>query len=343
MYKEYWKSRLNTRCQTLYDKMVCEFGKMNEQVKCDSFSLEEISNTYIAVYNDYPEFFYLPHNPQLQHIKGAFLGGNTLIARFIYSRAQIEKLNHTINRIKALFIKKRKELNSSLELEREVVDYCLQNFSYAVDNVYNQNAAQLLVNNIGQCSGISKAVKLIMDVVSIPTIIVSGSVYDSKKNKYEAHSWNIVNINGFPYHLDITMMMGGNLTKTQPFRYTYFNLSDSEIIKNHTWNKAIVPSCLERMTADNLAFFNVQANDIIYYEVQSMLEFKRYLKEKITCGKYDITVKNRITGYTDNNLIKLYCSAMAEILKQFDSGGRYEISIANDIVKIRFFENDIRY
>ena len=338
MYKEFWKSKLNMSCQALYDKMVCEFGRMKEHVQCDSFLPDEISNTYIAVYNDHPEFFYLPHNPQLQRRVAAVFGGSTtLIAKFIYSETQIQSFNQEISRIKKLFLEKKRRSKSSLELEKEIVDYCLQNFSYAIDNVYNQNAASPLVKHIGQCSGISKAVKLIFDAVSIPAIVVSGNAYDPKNNKYEPHSWNVVFINGCSYHLDVTMMMGSNITKSLPYRYTHFNLSDEELVKSHSWNKTDIPQCLTHMeeTTANSSMGD-HPNSSIYYEVRSLVEYKQYFKEKIKLCKYDVTVKNRITGYTDNNLLKLYCSATEAVLSQLNIGGRYEISIANNIVRVQY-------
>ena len=338
MYKEYWKSKLNTPCQTLYDQMVCEFGKMNERVRCDSFSPEEISNTYIAVYNDHPELFYLPHNPQLQRrVAAAFFSSTTLIAKFIYSQTQIQTFNQEIERVKTLFLEKKKNSKSSIDLEKSFVDYCLQHFSYAIDNVYHQNAASPLVKHIGQCSGISKAVKLIFDAISIPSIVVSGNAFDPKNNRYEAHSWNIVSINGASYHLDVTMMMGCNTTKSLPYRYTHFNLSDAEICKSHSWNNKDVPPCLTRMAeAVTKTSTGIQSNNIFYYEVKSLVEFKQYLKEQIKQCKYDVTVKNTIAGYTDNNLLKLYCSATEAVLSQLNVGGRYEISIANNIVRVQY-------
>jgi len=335
MYKEYWKSKLNTPCQTLYDQMVCEFGKMNERVRCDSFSPEEISNTYIAVYNDHPEFFYLPHNPQLQRrVAAAFFSGTTLIAKFIYSQTQIQAFNREIDRVKTLFLEEKKNSKSVIDLEKSFVDYCLQHFLYAIDNVYHQNAASPLVNHIGQCSGISKAVKLIFDAISIPSIVVSGNAFDPKNSRYEAHSWNIVSVNGVSYHLDVTMMMGCNIHKTIPYRYTHFNLSDEEIKKSHMWNFKDTPPCMSSVTEvpNNITFDST--NEEVRLEVNSLIEFKQYLKENIKHRKYEVTVKNRITGYSENNLLRLYCSATEAVMKQINIAGRYEISIANSIVKI---------
>ena len=338
---EYWKNKLNVSCQSLYDKMIYAFVNMNDCVSCDSYDVEDIKNTYSAVCNDHPEFFYLSNRFELKRkVVATFLSSTTLVVKFLYDKKQIQIFNREIERIKLLFVENKQKGKDSLELEREIVDYCLQHFSYEVNNLYNQNAAALLVNNVGQCSGIAKAVKLLLDSVSIPTIVVSGAVYNPKISQYEPHAWNIVNIDGVAHHLDVTMMMGANEVRCAPFFYTHFNLADEEIINNYSWDKFDVPQCVKRMSNQNVKYSNeYQSNDFCgYFEVKSLIEFKQYLKENILQGKYDIFVKNTIKGYSTDNLMKLYCSSIDTICKQIGFCGQYELSVLDNILEIKIYK-----
>ena len=78
MINEYHKSKLNKKCQNLYEQMVNSFERMDDSVECKSASNQDVSDTYVAVYNDHPEFFYLSHAPKIAK-KIGFLGNSTTL------------------------------------------------------------------------------------------------------------------------------------------------------------------------------------------------------------------------------------------------------------------------
>lgn len=56
------------------------------------------------------------------------------------------------------------------------------------------------------------------------------------------HAWNIVKINGYYHHVDVTWDNQYSDSSSMP-NYGYMNLSDDEIAKDHTWNKKHYPEC----------------------------------------------------------------------------------------------------
>jgi len=92
------------------------------------------------------------------------------------------------------------------------------------------------------CDGISKMSKILFDAVDLPSVIVFGtswqSMNESGKHLNEgAHAWNMVKIGGNFYHVDVTFDL--NLSNEHHIRYDYFNLTDEQISREHSYQIGI--------------------------------------------------------------------------------------------------------
>lgn len=79
------------------------------------------------------------------------------------------------------------------------------------------------------CSAYAELMLLLLDQAGVPCRIVTGV------GKGEDHAWNMVYINGEPYHVDVTWDDPVNDMAQNMLRYDYFNLTDEEMKKEHTW------------------------------------------------------------------------------------------------------------
>lgn len=240
---EYYRRKLSHNGQEAYQKMLTAFKGYRNQVDIQNCDESEIVNVYMAVYYDHPELFYLSHAPQMAKRISFFGSSLTLISNSIFTSSEISFFEKRINEIKTDLRSLAGSLSDESDKEKVVVDYLLDRVAYEINNTYNQNAATVLVKNKGQCSGISKAVKLLLDYLGIECIVIDGTGRDDSTGTSGPHAWNIVKINGKYYHLDVTFMIGANVSKRKPFRYLYFNGTDVEFQKNHTWQKNKYPVC----------------------------------------------------------------------------------------------------
>ena len=64
---------------------------------------------------------------------------------------------------------------------------------------------------------------------------------DGKANGH-AHSWNIVKIKDFSYHVDVTFDMGRTIHKGF-IRYDYFNFRDEDFNQREVANAHLMPKC----------------------------------------------------------------------------------------------------
>jgi len=133
---------------------------------------------------------------------------------------------------------------TDFEKELAIHDYIVNNCRYDIENLRKGStppeaytAYGALVNGSAVCEGYAKAMKLLLDRVNIRSLVVAGH---SKGNN---HAWNMVCLDGQYYHVDATwddpVMTGGS----QVLTHVYFNLTDDEIQKDHSWNRAAYPQC----------------------------------------------------------------------------------------------------
>ena len=90
------------------------------------------------------------------------------------------------------------------------------------------------------CEGFAKAFKFLCDKIDLECWVVSGK--GSSSIGAGPHAWNIVKINGYYHHVDVTWDNQYSDSSSMP-NYGYMNLSDDEIAKDHTWNKKHYPEC----------------------------------------------------------------------------------------------------
>lgn len=90
------------------------------------------------------------------------------------------------------------------------------------------------------CEGFAKAFKFLCDKIGLECWVVSGK--GSSSIGAGPHAWNIVRINGYYHHVDVTWDNQYS-DSSAVSNYGYMNLSDDEIAKDHTWNRKHYPEC----------------------------------------------------------------------------------------------------
>jgi len=151
-------------------------------------------------------------------------------------REQVEKVVNEILRTPGL--------NEMTDFQKEVFvhDFIINNVEY--DETHGDGGRRLepytiygvFVERKAVCEGIAKAVKLLLDLLNVKCIVVDGFVQGN------GHAWNIVKIDGFSYHLDVTFDMGQSVNKGK-IHYDYFNLRDEDLSDRTIHNKDLMPKC----------------------------------------------------------------------------------------------------
>lgn len=195
-----------------------------------------INKTISAVLYDNPAYFYVDKSMVSIMQIPMFFQFNF---RYDYTRDEAEKLNAEIHRKASEFLQKYiKPGMDDLTKQRAVYRYLQSEVApkYANTGKDSFSIIGALIRGSCVCEGMSKTYKLLCDYVQIPSIIVTGE--GIRENRPEPHAWNITRINGITAHCDITWD-----TISGAGAYDYFNLSDSEISADHSFDSTVYPKC----------------------------------------------------------------------------------------------------
>ena len=244
MIYEHWKGLLTCPQQRVYDDVLSALLRRQEHIPVKGIHPQELQPIHKALYYDHPELFYMTHAPGIQQ-SGGFMGVSiTFLCKSIFSAGVIQSYQKKIEEVKAQLRPLISSAKNDFEKEKIICDYLLGTVTYQIDNTLNQNAATALVQQRAQCSGVAKAVKLLLDWLAIPCIVIDGEVNDPVSRQRGPHAWNLVQLDGNWYHLDVTLMMGENSQKTPPFRYSYLNRTDAQMRAIHVWQAGNFPPCV---------------------------------------------------------------------------------------------------
>lgn len=195
---------------------------------------ETINREFTAVAADNPFLYYF--NQSVLSVKQSGFG-TSLVPQYFCTRQQIDTYNARIEKI-VNKIMSDLHLSEASEAEkvRRIHDYFCRNISYDKEAVNGGRFNRLVASHsiIGVfakqkavCEGISKAFKLVLNTAGIKCIVVSGLGGSEKA----PHSWNIVKIDGKPYHIDVTWDLAN--TKGNYINFNYYNLTDDDICRDH--------------------------------------------------------------------------------------------------------------
>lgn len=227
---KYYYTILSESEKIIYNQLL---GAISEyKANCEiveSIGICDFSKIFNYLLLDNPSVFYVDTVTM-------FRIGKRLIARisYVYSRDVATNIAKKVD-LRLKKIVRACSADSLLNTEKNVHDYLIQHVQYddrRKDEAHSVHAA--LLHGEAVCDGFSKAAKLIFDQVSIQSIIVVGvgdSHLQSMPNHAEGHSWNIVDVYGHLYHLDVTF--DANLSDNNHIRYDYFNLNDEQIKRDH--------------------------------------------------------------------------------------------------------------
>ncbi|PEB53630.1 S-layer protein [Bacillus pseudomycoides] len=119
------------------------------------------------------------------------------------------------------------------EKVKAIHDYVVKHVAY--DTSYNSYTGYgALANHSAVCQGYALLTYQLLKEAGIDSHIVTGT------GNGEAHAWNLVKIDNKWYHLDTTF---DDPIPDEQGRvlYSYFNLSDEQIAKDHQWNRSEYP------------------------------------------------------------------------------------------------------
>ena len=193
-------------------------------------SVEQVKTVFEAVYNDHPELFWLDAGYSCKYLRTGSCVEITL--QYNDTANYLDEAKERFKACAANVLAGVDTIEGTYQRERYVHDVLLMLGTYDESASMNQRAYSALVNGKSVCAGYARAFQYLMQQLGIPCYYCTG--YTG-----EDHAWNIVNIDGDYYNVDVTWADGETAI------YDYFNKRDSEIAKTHvrTGLSVYLPAC----------------------------------------------------------------------------------------------------
>lgn len=297
----YFRNELLAEEQFVYDCILSGLISLKANIKIPNIETQKIQDIFQYVLLDNPIIFFV-ESMSYQIIMGKYC--NMVIPKYRFGKTQI------VSTIYAIYNKIDKFLNScygldELKKEEKVHNYLIDNVAY--DYGFKQSSFECvgpLLFGCGVCEGIAKAAKLLMDLLKIHSLIIIGKSTQNISNA-DLHAWNIVNINGNYNHLDITFDM--TLMDWNVKRYDYFNLSDEEILLDHTIITKNIPRCplSNSYYIMNNLVISTPKDLNAYFSRHLSKDSKDILFKLPNTTNFEIA-KNKVFNLTDNYLLNNY-------------------------------------
>lgn len=223
----FYYQTLSPAQQKLYREMETAFCFFQSQLYTDVCDHQSIFRTFHCLKMDVPELFFVS---TVNVIRYAHQRQVKVIPVYRFESDDVSSLIKEANRRVEPLMKRIAATDSEPKKEQLIHDYLVKTVTYCDSNESTcYEAIGGLVYRSGVCEGIAKAVKWLCDRAGLRCIVVTGNAITTEGNN-EPHAWNIIFIDGTPYHLDVTF---DNTSTKDPIRYDYFNLSDAEIRSDH--------------------------------------------------------------------------------------------------------------
>lgn len=152
---------------------------------------------------------------------------------YTISPAEQRTMINTLDTVCEKILSQLPDSADQFQKELFIHDYIVNNCTYDVSVAETSSTAySCLIDGISACEGYSKAAKLLLEKAGIECYTVSGDAVNLR-GETEGHMWNVVNIDGEYYHLDVTWDDPTAQDGAETLSHLFMNLSDEEISLDH--------------------------------------------------------------------------------------------------------------
>ncbi|MBQ2749047.1 MAG: hypothetical protein IJF34_04610 [Clostridia bacterium] len=238
----HYRSTLSPAEQTLYDTIADAIGSFAPSVSgIRDVNPDRLFAITGYVYYDHPEYFWFEGESNAETTTFADYQLTELSFTYTMSPAEAAEKQVAIAAVTQDYLQ-----NMAGMTQRDMVEYVYHRLG--TDTVYDlsrkdQSFCTVLLEHTGLCAGYARSMQYILSRAGLDTIYLSGIAHTG-----EAHSWNLVKVDGTWYHTDATwgdpLVEGVSLTDNANLTYAYLFLSTDEVLQNRSMDEPdLIPHC----------------------------------------------------------------------------------------------------
>ena len=262
-YGGYAYSLLNDTDKKVYKEIYTVINEHKNKCDLSTVNQDDISKIFQYVMCDNPQLFMV----EMYNLKTYERNGMAFKAEFepVYIMTQDEVKNYLD--ISRAYLEKCKTYlpsnASDYEKAKCAYEFIVNNTSYSIEAKLDQTMCSVTAYNESVCQGYAKTYQYLLNEMGVFATLVTGVM-----NNGENHAWNLVEIDGEYYYVDVTHgdpINGGS--SNLGVNYDYLCITTEELLKTRSIDDLLeVPNCI--------------SNDSNYY-VKEKLCFESYDREKL--------------------------------------------------------------
>ena len=235
---EYYYRQLNKEDRAVYDALKAGMEDLQTAIRIPKLEKDRLLEIFTRLKLDQPLLFYAVSYTcrfyrEAQHME--------FLPEYLFDKGKIREHRQAVAARLERLARPMREMRP-MQQEQAIHDFILDNVRYdKLKKPYSHEIIGPLTQGVGVCEGIAKTVKALCDAVGLPCVVALGEAAPEKGVKYR-HAWNVITVEGQPYHLDATF---DNTLQRGVKRYDYFNLDDRHIFIDHQALVLPVPECRE--------------------------------------------------------------------------------------------------
>lgn len=237
MTEPYYYNQLNKPAQNAYRAILAGLQELAPAFPAPLLDGRELREIYFCLRLDHPEIFY-SETFKYRYVQGAECV--QLMPEYLFDKKKITDHRKAMRaRVEKLArpAREQKEMDKLLYIH----DLICRSVRYdKLKKAYSHEIIGPLGQGVGVCEGIAKSVKILCDALDLWCVTAICGNNPEKGIRYR-HTWNIVQVGGKKYHVDVTF--DNSLGTPEEIRYDYFMLSDRQIFRDHEPVIYRMPDC----------------------------------------------------------------------------------------------------
>ncbi len=217
--------------KVIYDQMLDAVMNHEEEAALSTEDGRELEDIFNCIKADYGGLFWVESFRYTQYQRNGKTEAMSFAPNYIMTAEERSQMQQKIDRQVKKYIEGVTADASDYEKVRDIYQMLIQKVDYNLDAENNQNIISVFMNRETVCQGYASAMQYLMDQMDIPCVIVTG------KAKGGPHAWNLVQIEGEWYYVDVTW---GNSkfhddeeNDIKYVEYDYLNITTEEMLKDH--------------------------------------------------------------------------------------------------------------
>lgn len=218
---------LNENEQKIYTQINDGIANLSSFIRTDVTSKDNLSSIIRSVLTDHPQYFWFEGRVSAVKEKGCIV----VMPQYLYDYTEIKAVEQQIEKV-FLEIDCYQTANDYGKA-KAAYDWLAENVCYSIDNG-GQNIHNAFIERKAVCKGLSKAYQYLLLKLGVFSTLADGTI-----DGVARHIWNIVEIDGDYYNVDISMgysTFDHLFDSLQSFdKYRMFLKSDAEMKCTHKW------------------------------------------------------------------------------------------------------------